>query len=199
VRNGNFAKKVAEADRFVRLLVEPGILATMPRPTIAVHLRNSSGPSLPWGFRAFQSNGVINVAQNEETSIIVHEVGHYIENNLPMERWHEIQMLLHARGGGAQNASYLFYPRNLEEQRFPGEYPATGQYTSKYYASGSTEVTSLSVEYLADPARFQRLIEADPQQAALVLRALRPTEFMMAAQKKTRGTLGWYADRYLPK
>ena len=196
IDNGNFRKKVEQADLFIRRLVEPAVLGSLPPPGVAVHLRNASGPTLPWGFRAFQSNREIHVAQNEPLEVIVHEIGHYVENNLPMGKWADIQLLLHARQGGQQAAGYI-YPlktwKTVEEQRFEGSYPATGAYTSRYYESGHTEVMSMSVQYLADPAKFRTLIEKDPQQAAIILRLLRPTEFNQILGSDP------YVNKYLPK
>ena len=45
-----------------------------------------------------------------------------------------------------------------------------------------TEVVSMTVELLADPMTAKKLIEEDPQQAAIVLRHLRPDEY--ASQKE---------------
>jgi hypothetical protein len=183
VDNGNLTKKLREADRFIRLAVEADVLKAIPRPTIVIHLRNSQTPARLWGFRAFQSGGEVHIAQDTSVPTIAHEVGHYIENNLPMDKWAEIHLLLQGRKSTSQKAGYI-YPWTLDEQRFPGSYPATGLYTSKYYSgiggeetSGSTEIMSMSLEYLSDPDRFRTLIEQDPQQAALILRLLRPQEY----------------------
>lgn len=191
VDNGNFAKKVEQADLTFRRTVEPEVLGKMPPPGVAVHLRNTQGATLPWGFRGFQDDGEIHVAQNASMRTIVHEIGHYVEDNLPMEEWADIQLLLHARQGGESKAGYI-YPWTLEEQRFSGSYPATGAYTSKYYESGSTEVMSKSVETLVEPSKFKSLIEQDPQQAAIILRLLRPAEFNRHMGQSR------YVQKYLP-
>jgi hypothetical protein len=176
IDNGTFAKRVQDAERIIKQMVEPGILSQIPRPTVYVHTQNEQQVYRPWGFRAFQRDGGIHVAQDEDTSVIVHEIGHHIEHYLPMLNYQDIKLLLEGRNLDAKKASYI-YNRSYEEQRYQGDYPATGKYTSKYYEGGSTEVMSMSVEYLAHPTKFKDLIEKDPQQAAIILRLLRPTEY----------------------
>jgi hypothetical protein len=64
------------------------------------------------------------------------------------------------------------------EGRYRGEYAATGKYTSSAYGNaGSTEATSMTLEFLSDPYRVKTMIEEDPQQTAIVLRGLRPKEY----------------------
>jgi hypothetical protein len=198
VDNGKLDKRVLEADRFIRRLVEPEILSGIPRPAVAVHLRNNQGFGSPFGLRAYSSGNEIHIAQNQSTDIIVHEIGHYIEDRLPMEKWAEIHKLLQSRRGTATRGGYispLGFNEKLswDEQRYPGSYPGTGIYTSRYYTGGATEVTSRTAEYLSHPTRFKTLIETDPQQAALILRLLRPNEF---ARERT---LDQYVASYLPR
>jgi hypothetical protein len=197
VDNGKLDKRVMEADRFIRRLVEPDILSGIPRPTIAVHLRNNQGFGSPFGLRAYTSGNEVHIAQNQSTDIIVHELGHYIEDRLPMDKWAEIHKLLQKRKGTATKGGYIspvgFNEKlSWDEQRYPGSYPGTGIYTSRYYTSGATEVTSRTAEYLSHPTRFKTLIETDPQQAALILRLLRPNEF---AKERS---LDQYVAKYLP-
>jgi len=191
VDDKTFQGKVKMAERFIRLSIEPDVLRHVPRPIIKVHLMNQKSFTNPYGFRAYQSNDEIHIAQDEDESILVHELGHYIENNLPIEKWMDIQLLLHGRNAGKQKGSYI-YPKSYSEQGFAGNYPATGKYTSKVYSSGHTEVMSMSMEYLAHPTKFKTLIDKDPQQAAIVLRLMRPKEFASTRQ------LAPYLD-YLPK
>lgn len=70
-----------------------------------------------------------------------------------------------------------------EEGRYRGEYAATGQYTSSSYGDmGSTEATSMTLEFLSDPDRVKTMIEKDPQQTAIVLRGLRPKEYAQSPE-----------------
>lgn len=174
--DGRFAAKVKKADRFMKQMVEPAVLNQVTCPDIRVHLRNKQAITNPVGFRAFHSQNDVHVAQNEDMSVIVHEMGHHIEDQLPTLAWSDIQLLLQGRNLNKQKASYI-YLHSYEEQRYGGDYPATGKYTSKYYEGGATEVTSMSSEYLSHPQKFKTLITNDPQQAAVILRVLRPTEY----------------------
>ena len=180
IDNGHFRQKVKEAERIVKQMVEPAVLGQVSPPVIRVHLRNKMTPYRLWGFRAFEDDNGVNVAQDHDVHTIVHEIGHHIEDQLPMLAWSDIQLLLHGRNLDKTKAKYI-YPHSYEEQRFSGDYPATGRYTSKYYEGGSTEVMSMSMEYLSHPTRFRTLIDRDPQQAAIILRVLRPTEFAATA------------------
>lgn len=178
IQNGNFKKKVVKTDKFIKQLVDPAILITVARPKIAVHLQNKQTPLCPFGFRAFYQNNIVHVAQNEEQSTIAHEVGHHLEDKTSLPGKADIMLLLRSRNAGAPKAEY-FYP-TLKEQRYAGDYPATGKYTSKYYPY-ATEVMSMSVEYLSHPDKFMMLIQDDPVQAAIILRILRPAEFAAQA------------------
>jgi hypothetical protein len=60
--------------------------------------------------------------------------------------------------------------------RYRGHYPVTGRYTSRQSA-GSTEVASMTIEYLGDPSKAKQMIDKDPVQAAIVLRRLMPNAF----------------------
>ncbi|HWG74451.1 MAG TPA: hypothetical protein VG184_10400 [Acidimicrobiales bacterium] len=79
-------------------------------------------------------------------------------------------MLLRARhdegGGGALVAG----PGGARQR---GSYPATGDYTSRAYTTG-TEVTSMTLENLSQAGNIDNLIDQDPQQVAVVIRSLRP-------------------------
>ncbi|MDI9340871.1 MAG: DUF4157 domain-containing protein [Sediminibacterium sp.] len=177
IDNGNFRKNVMKADHFIKLMVEPSVLGQVKRPLIRVHLRNQMTPYRPHGFRAFHNNqGEVHVAQDEDVQTLVHEMGHHIEDELPILAWSDIQKLLEGRNLDKSKSTYI-YLHSYSEQRFGGEYAATGKYTSKYYEGGATEVTSMTSEYLSHPQRFKDLIEKDPQQAAVILRILRPHEF----------------------
>lgn len=177
--DGTFAKRVGMADQFIKSMVEPQLLAQIPVPKIFVHLKHAGGifTRKRNTFRAHQSGDEVHVAQDEETSVIVHEVGHYLEDNLPSELWHDIRLLLESRAGGETKVERGGVGMR-EEGRYPGEYPATGKYTSSAYPDkGSTEVMSMTLEYLSDPKKIKKMIENDPQQAAIILRGIRPKEY----------------------
>ena len=170
-------EKVQKADNFYRSLVERDVLGKIARPTIVYHLVSafdrvgasvdSNGKS---AYVANQAGTKVNVGQGVFPHIVVHEVGHYIEDNLPRSAWLDIELLLRARhdegGGGALVAG----PGGARQR---GSYPATGDYTSRAYTTG-TEVTSMTLENLSQAGNIDNLIDQDPQQVAVVIRSLRP-------------------------
>lgn len=200
IDNGKFKRRVDDADQYVRTLVEPHLLAEIPRPGIIVHLKYSGGLHKSVNtFRAFQSGHEVNVAQDEGTPTIVHEVGHYLEDNLPSELWHDIHIMLRARHLASVQKSGKEYGKvghgesgMRGEGRYRGDYAATGKYTSSAYGgAGSTEMTSMTMEFLADPDRVKTMIEQDPQQTAIILRGLRPREYAQTQALRA-------FDQYIP-
>ncbi|MDQ3979319.1 MAG: hypothetical protein M3314_07205 [Actinomycetota bacterium] len=185
--DGTFSRTVWEADKMIRTLVEARVLGLLPRPKIRVHPMKESK------FRAFQSGGEVHLAANEPLPIMVHEIGHYLEDKGAIDSWADIQRLLAKRhqqaGGGATTQKGAGGMRR--EGRYAGEYPVTGKYTSKAYESGSTEVMSMTLEYLARPGTFDKMIEKDPVQAAVVLRAVQPDAYLNQASLRP-------FDKYLP-
>jgi hypothetical protein len=148
-------------------------------------------------FRAFTSGTEVHLAQNEEKAIIVHEIGHYLEKNLPIEVWSDISKLILARdiqatGRPAASTKAVGSRGDPEEGGFAGEYPATGPYTSRAYTTGDTEVMSRTVELLSRPADTVKMIDKDPVQTALILRGLRPEEYAEMTELRP-------FDKYLPQ
>jgi hypothetical protein len=187
IDNGTFRSRVIKADQTIRTLVEAEILGALPRPTVKVHPQSESK------FRAYQGGTEVHVAADEPTDIIVHEVGHYIERNGPLESWADIQKLMQSRHGAAGGGTVAGKgpSSGKKEGRYAGAYAATGKYTSRAYSSGDTEVMSMSMEYLANPKKFDKLLDKDPVQAAIVLRGLQPAAY--AAEGSLRNF-----DRFLP-
>jgi hypothetical protein len=196
IDNGEFKQRVDDADHYIRTFVEPHLLEKLPRPRIIVHLKYSESPSnfvlhqKENRFRAFQAGAAVHLAQDDNTSTIVHEVGHYLEDYLPSEFWHDLQIMHRARHVTSVEKSGKMVEKAghgdifaREEGRYRGEYAATGKYTSSSYeGGGSTEATSMTLEFLSDPRRVKRMIEKDPQQTAIVLRGLRPKEYAQTAE-----------------
>jgi hypothetical protein len=176
IKDGSFEKKVRETDLFYRQILEPEIMLKIDRPEVHVHLEKAMKPTNPGGFRAFQSGKAIHVAQDHDRKILIHEVGHYVEDNLADKSWQDIQLLMRARhataGGGVAGDT------GFGEARYEGDYPATGPYTSRAYDdTGSTEVTSMTVEYLSQAGNVDALLDTDPTQVAVVVRGFRPKEY----------------------
>lgn len=185
IKDNTFKRELTKAERFVKMITENAILSLFSAPQVHVHLENSTD------YRASYHNNIIDVAQDDDSSIIAHETGHYLEDKMSSTAlpysWGPYDLLI-ARNNGSRRAGYI-YPFNYEEQRFQGNYPATGPYTSKYYTDGSTEITSMSLQYLSDPNSFMKLINNDPLQAAIILRMLRPTEFQATIAQNAQNLL----------
>jgi hypothetical protein len=177
IANGKFAQKVNEADAFYRQIVQPDILSTIPRPKIVVHLQNAVDADPVNGFRAYCSSGEVHVGQNPFRETIVHEIGHHVENFLPQESWQSIQLLLRARHTGAGGGTAVAIGPTTEA-RYKGTYAATGEYTARAYEGpGATEVMSMTAQFLSEPGKIENTVDKDPQQVAVILRTLRPTEY----------------------
>jgi hypothetical protein len=164
--------KIVAADAIIRRLVEAAVLGRLTPPIVHIHPQNDDD------FRAYQGGNEVHLASNEPVWIVVHETGHYLESRGDKRSWVDIQRLLHTRheaaGGGVAVAGS---GNDKAEGRYRGDYKATGKYTSSIYKDGATEVMAMSVEYLANPKRFATLLDDDPLQAAIVIRALQPTAY----------------------
>jgi hypothetical protein len=196
IKNRKVYDRIRKADQFIRAMVQDDMLRTLNKPRMFVHKEVAAGYTTPLGFRAYQSSGEVHIAQNEDTSVLVHEIGHYVEANLPGNLWRDVAALhMHRHeleGGGTQAVRPVSIEGVLGEGGFKGEYPATGKYTAKAYDDGDTEVVSLTVEHLSHPSKAEKLLNKDPQQAAIVLRGLRPNEYA------TTDALRPF-DKYLPQ
>lgn len=173
-------ENIQKADNFYRALVEPDVLEKIKRPTVVYHLVNSydrvganQDTSMKNSYTANQSGTEVHFGQGVFPHIIIHEIGHYIEDNLPRDKWLDIQLLLQSRHAEAGGGALVAGPGGARQK---GSYPATGEYTSRAYTTG-TEVSSMTLENLAQAANMDDLIEKDPQQVAVVIRALRPTAY----------------------
>ena len=194
-------ENIHEAMRRICGLVEPGRLALAGQPVIFVHLvkdrtlleRLQNGDfSQAQKMRAYSESyeKAIHVDYRDPIATIVHEVGHQLENQLPTELWLDIHRMLRGRHDQSvqqDNKDELesIYPNHKDknvrkEPRFRATMPGTGPYSAKSYdGPGSTEVLSMSMEYLCEPSTAKTLIENDPLQAAIVLRGIAPNEFTM--------------------
>jgi hypothetical protein len=192
-RDGSFAKAVAEADDFYKRLAEAETLGNVTRPKIKVHLEAGQTAGTVGAFRAYQSGAEVHVAQDSPLETIVHEVGHHLENELPADSWRAIQGLLRARHTAAKGADMTAGDTGFGEARYQGDYPATGPYTSRAYddAPGATEVTSMTLELLSQPDKVDTMLDKDPTQVAVVIRALRPKSYAAHADLRP-------FDEYLP-
>jgi hypothetical protein len=195
-----FTAKIDRVDAMMRAIIEPEILARVRRPDIYMHTRGAMGivgsarnfvflPD-PTGYRASAGDGNVNLAYNEAYETMAHEMGHAIEDFLPMKSWHDMNLLLEKRhrekmgnnrqartGATMWTSGKVNFGPLTNEGRYAGRY-VTGKYTSTAYDdNGNAEVFSQAMEFFAKPKDGLKLIEGDPQHAAIVLRSIRPKEY----------------------
>ncbi len=167
----------------MRRIVEPEMLGRVPVPTFHVSTRGAQSYTNPFGLRASAAAGNVNVAYNEDMPTIAHEVGHIVEEYLPMDDWADIHMLLserHKAAGGGTRAAKGESIFTRDEGRYKGKY-TTGKYTSRGYSKDNAEVLSMWMQFMAKPSDALKLIEGDPQHAALILRTMRPDDYAKTA------------------
>ena len=175
--------RLAEVDALMRRIVEPEMLGRVPVPTFHISTRGAQTFTNPFGLRASAARGEVNIAYNEDMPTIAHEVGHIVEEYLPMDDWADIHMLLSERhkaaGGGTRAAKgENIFTRN--EGRYKGKY-VTSKYTSRAYSKDNAEVLSMWMQFMAKPEDALKLIDGDPQHAALILRTMRPADYAKTA------------------
>lgn len=193
--------RIREALRKINNLVSANLLNNTNTPNIVLHKDLGKLQSLLqekydnfFGFRAFaMSQGhQVNVGLDEKIQLIMHEMGHLIEDNMGTKEWLDIQSLLHMRHANAapdnrlshvytkgfgKLVSFAFPSQARNEPAYQAEMPATGPYSAKYYDSGSTEVMSVTIEHFGNRENARNLIENDPLQAAIILRIIQPEQF----------------------
>jgi hypothetical protein len=174
-------QKAADADAKIRQMVDPAVLANVPPPPVFAF------PHKATDYRAFCDSTGVHVAHHDRVDIFVHEMGHWIEDRLPVEKWFNIQAMLYKRHalakGGKKSVGGLGSSGDAGMGRFAGIY-GTGNYTSKIYEeSGATEVVSKTLEELATRESAIRLIWADPVLVATVLMQVNPGAFDVNARK----------------
>lgn len=182
----------------IRHLVDASVLKKTRAPKVRV--RDSDE------FRGHYSPSTeeIHISRAASVTTIVHEFGHHLENTLESDLWFGVQRLLHGRHEEARRGMGFLpmgadtliaigshpFASMQDEPRFKAEMPATGKYSAKAYESGDTEVVSMSLQFLADPAAVKSLIDDDPQQASLLLRTIKPGEYATHVGTTYDGYLG---------
>ena len=193
--------RIRTAIRRINNLISPQVLNNSDTPNIVLHKDLSKLQALLqkkydniMGFRAYanENGNQVNVGLDESIEVLMHEMGHLIEDNLGTKEWLDIQSLLHMRhanapGGNnlshvydqgmARAVSFLIPSQAQGEPAYKGNMPATGRYSAKYYDSGSTEVMSMTIEHFGSPSKALNLIDKDPLQAAIILRLIQPQQF----------------------
>ncbi|GEM_PF-7124969 len=169
---GRFEQMAENVDRFYKQLVQKSILAQIKRPKIFVHWRKETGDN---ALRAYYKQNTVHLAMDEQEEIMVHEVGHHIEDKLPEEAWQDIKLLLMARHSSTRDSTDKAV--GGEEGKFAGNYPETGQYTARAYSDGNSEVMSMTMQFLSQPEKLEALVDSDPIRVAVILRAVRPEDY----------------------
>ncbi|MEM7367486.1 MAG: hypothetical protein AAF587_02725 [Bacteroidota bacterium] len=162
--------KILAANAILHHLVDPTILVRFPPPNITIMMEKRQ--------RAYQEGRGVKIANGDSVSTIVHEIGHYLENMNPV-LWEDATMFRRKRGAEAGNTDRAVEndPGMEAEGRMAGAYPVTGRYTSKIYeALGSTEVVSMTLEYMSTREKLENLLSNDPQQLGLILRRMQPND-----------------------
>ncbi|KAA3664425.1 MAG: DUF4157 domain-containing protein [Chloroflexi bacterium] len=162
--------KIEAANAIVHQIVDPTILVKMAPPRVTIMMEEHQ--------RAYQADEGIKIANGDPTSDIVHEIGHYLEHRYS-ELWEDAAMLRRKRASEAGNlvTAEENDPGMEQEGRMAGNYPVTGKYTSKVYeAIGSTEVVSMTMEYMSSKEKLEQLLDNDPQQLGLVIRKMQPND-----------------------
>jgi hypothetical protein len=153
----------------------------------------------PFRADAERTNDKIRLSVLDEIPTIVHELGHHVEFALPIVVWLDLVQILQERangrplidiyGNGKEIAFAAAMPAFQEIYRKEPGGEATAKYPAKIYASGDTELMSMSLEMFSQPEKARTLIRHDPILAATVLRAIRPAEFKASIQPELRALL----------
>jgi hypothetical protein len=171
--------RLDKVDWMLKQAVAPSILATIPRPTFKIHTKGAQSPTNWHGQRASCGAGLIEIGYDQSTNVIMHEVGHHLENSMAPEVWLDIRAMVDVRheaagGGQARGGANVF--THWSEGGYGGTY-ATGTYTARAYKTGIGEVFSMAMQYFSKPDDTRTLIDGDPMHAAIVLRALNPDAY----------------------
>jgi hypothetical protein len=203
--------KIRKAGEIICSLVERSTLERLGDPEVYVHVTKdrsllerlqagdfSAAPAL----RAYSSGyeRAIHIDQRDEVDVIVHEIGHQLEHQLPTELWLDVQRLLHGRHSqataiGQPDNLVAIYPDSSkpsvrDEAAYRADMPATGRYSAKHYdGEGPTEVVSMAMQFLASPKTARKLLTDDPLQAAIVLRRIAPQEFALKVSAPAKALL----------
>ena len=142
--------------------------------------------------RASNEGGTVNITIGTQSSAatVAHEIGHVLENFLPLGCWLDLTRLLHARhAGGPLVAIYPGHkdPEVRKEVAYNATMPAYGHlnkssalYPARAYGGTCpTELMSTTLELLTDSSGTNALLSHDPQVAAIVLRWTLGTQRML--------------------
>ncbi|MFF7332037.1 hypothetical protein [Streptomyces sp. NPDC008150] len=184
-------KAVPETVRSIRTalhavsnLCGPAVHQYLPLPRFTVHKALGRDSNI----RAYNDAGdvTITIGQHDRPDVVAHEVGHVVENVLPVGCWLDIVRLLHARHAAAGGGTLLaLYPKDPDPEvaaecayravmpAYPARSSTTGSYAAKTYGGFCpTEVLSTTLQLLVSPQGAKTLLTSDPQVLAVVLRWL---------------------------
>lgn len=177
-------KNVKAALHALSNIIAPGVHQQLPTPRFTVV--KTAGTDL--NVRASTEAGgiTITIGETDGPDVVAHEVGHVLENTLPLGCWLDLVRLLHGRHAAAGGGTLLpLHPRSQDtklakECSYRAEMPAypagatdRGSYAARVYGGDSpTEVMSTALEMLVTPSGTKTLLTQDPQVLAIVLRWL---------------------------
>jgi hypothetical protein len=169
-------EKIKQAWKRMQVFVEPQILQPIQPPKVRILKSNGS-------FRAYYKDNVVFVDEKEDIPTIVHETGHHLEETVQETVWAAFHGLLYARqeeatAKGKDKLKSL--GMDADEIHYPIDMPATGSYTVKYYKQGGAELMSMGPQFLSEPKTTKKLIDKDPQYAAVLAQQFLPQEFVAA-------------------
>ena len=200
-----FADRVVRALNTVHGMVEPGRrpppgrVATVEINPDEVKSRFMRSPEIT-NFRADASrlNDRVRASVRDDVPTLVHEMGHQVEFALPVMVWLDLIQVLQDRSGrrlidiygnGKEIAFDAAMPAFKEIYAGTGGRDVGPKYAAKIYADGDTELMSMSMEMLSQPAKARQLITHDPILAATILRSIRPIEFAATVPANLRALL----------
>ncbi|HEY8898681.1 MAG TPA: hypothetical protein VIM79_27820 [Niastella sp.] len=161
--------------------VAPAILLKAGQCAIRVRPRKSG---LDYLFmRAWANGKEISIGETVTAGQIMHEYGHFLEDNGKTSRWLVLQQLLHERSTGKDLKS--IFPVSIpgvisnKELQYDAAMPASSYtggyfgYSAKHYEWGSTELVSTVLEVWNKPESIINIALADPDLFMAVLGVLR--------------------------
>ncbi len=165
-------------------VIAPGVHDQLPTPRFTVV--KSAGQDR--NIRAYTEAGGVNITIGEPDGpdVVAHEVGHVLENSLPLGCWLDLIRLLHGRHTHAGGGTLVPLHPGSRDDKLSKEcayravmpaYPAggndRGSYAARVYGGDSpTEVMSTALELLSTAGGAKTLLNQDPQVLAIVLRWL---------------------------
>ena len=110
------------------------------------------------------------ITSDNHEDVIMHEFGHHLEEHLPHEVWYRAARMIQERSG-QEDLVGIRHPADWEVGSRAEVGVRSRRYATRYYGGSlaATEVVSMGIEALSDPAAAFELYVNDPQHLALIL------------------------------